>query len=251
MFGKLNKQAIYGGLVMVFLAIGAFFVVNVDLPPWSHFIIWPLVIIFAFPTLRAVRWWLGWGSGFFLGLMLAALTPILLDVLANLAGFPYNRIEYAEIPGFGIFTIMPLMLVFVWMPLVLGAYSVAANLVVNRLARVFITAAVMLLFGFVLEPGFILLGSPQLSYGRLPHGVPVLNLAGWFVSGLIGAAIIEILIKRFEPLLPTPAQLASSAIFIVFFLSAVAKHGGLMIPAAIGLATVAALVVFYKRYAVA
>jgi len=78
--------------------------------------------------------------------------------------------------------------------------------------------------------------------------VPLSNFAGWLVSGLIGAVLIEIQLERIQPLLPTPVQLASSVIFIIFFWSAIAKHGGLVAPAIIGLGLFAGLVVFYRKF---
>src|SRR5688572_4659485 len=156
MFGKLNKQAIYGGLVLVFLALGAFFMVNVELPPWSPYLSAVNVVLFALPCFWAVRWWLGWREGAALIATLGAYA-ILLEASAILTGFPYGHFGYSDLLGFRIFGLVPWTVAFAWTPLILGAYSVAANLIGNRFGRVVATAAVVTLFDVALDPGAVLL----------------------------------------------------------------------------------------------
>ena len=247
MFGKLNKQAICGGLVLVFLALGAFFMVNVELPSWSHYLSAVSIVSFALPSFWAVRRWLGWSEGVALVTTLGAYA-ILIETSAILTGFPYGHFGYSDLLGFRIFGLTPWTIAFAWTPLILGAYSVASNLVENRVGRVIATAVMVTLFDVVLDPGAVMLGFWKYAGGGWFYDVPMSNFAGWLVSGLIGAILIEIRLERVKSLLPTPPQLVSSAIFIVFFWSAVAKHGGMVIPAVSGLAVVAGLIVFYKRF---
>ena len=247
MFGKLNKQAIYSGLVLIFLALAAYFMVNVKLPPWSHYLSAVNVVLFALPSFWAVRWWLGWREG---GVLIATLAAyaILLESSAILTGFPYGHFGYSDLLGFRIFGLVPWTVAFAWTPLILGAYALAANLFANKYVRIFATALVVTLFDVVLDPGAVLLGFWRYAEGGWFYGVPISNFAGWLVSGLIGAIIIEIQLGRIKPLLPTPVQLASSTIFIVFFWSAIAKHGGLVVPAVTGLCIFAGLVLFYRKF---
>src|SRR5215203_275467 len=195
MFGNLNKQAIYSGLVLIFLAIGAYFMVNVELPPWSHYLSAVNVVLFALPSFWAVRWWLGWREGTALIVTLGAYA-ILLEASAILTGFPYGHFGYSDLLGYRIFGLVPWTVAFAWTPLILGAYAVAANLFVNRHARVFATAVIVTLFDVVLDPGAVLLGFWEYEGGGWFYGVPASNFAGWLVSGLIGAALIEIQLER-------------------------------------------------------
>ena len=247
MFGNLNKQAIYSGLVLIILAIGAYFMVNVELPPWSHYLSAVNVALFALPLFWAVRWWLGWREGTALVATLGAYA-IMLEASAIVTGFPYGHFGYSDLLGYRIFGLVPWTVAFAWTPLILGAYAVAANLFANRYARVFATAVIVTMFDVVLDPGAVLLGFWKYEGGDDFYGVPLSNFAGWLVSGLIGAVLIEIQLERIQPLLPTPVQLASSVIFIIFFWSAIAKHGGLVAPAIIGLGLFAGLVVFYRKF---
>lgn len=246
MFGKLSKQIIISGLVLVFLAAGAFFMVNVELPPWSHYLSAVNVALFALPSFWAVRWWLGWRDGmlFVGGLGLYALA---IEASAIVTGFPYGHFGYSDLLGYRIFGLVPWTVAFAWTPLILGAYAVAANLFGNSWLRVAATTLIVTLFDVVLDPGAVLLGFWQYDGGGWFYGVPMSNFAGWLVSGFVGVVIIELLVARFKPLLPTPVQLASSVIFIIFFWSAIAAHGGLIAPALIGLATFAALVILYFK----
>ena len=241
MFGKLNKQAIYGGLVMVFLALTAHFVVEIGLPSWSQFVFPLAIVIFALPSFWAVRWWLGWRDGLVLVASLGV-CAILIETSAMLIGFPYGHFGYADLLGFPTFGPVPWTVFFAWTPLILGAYAIAANLLENRIGKVFAAAVILALFGIVL------LSFWKSADGRLFYDVPISNFAQWLVSGLIGAILIEVQLERIKPLLPTPVQLASSAIFIIFFWSAIAKHGGMVVPAVAGLAIVVALVVFYRKF---
>ncbi|HEX6279356.1 MAG TPA: isopentenyl-diphosphate Delta-isomerase [Pyrinomonadaceae bacterium] len=246
MFEKNIKQTIISGLILVFLAIGAFFMVNVELPPWSHYLSAFNVLLFALPSFWAVRRWLGWRDGAILVAVLGTYA-LLIEASAILTGFPYGHFGYSDLLGYRILGLVPWTVAFAWTPLILGAHAVAATFAENIPLRVIATTLIVTLFDVVLDPGAILLGFWQYDGGGWFYGVPLSNFAGWLASGFIGASIIEILRGRFKPFLPTPVQLASSAIFIIFFWAAIAKHGGLVAPAVIGFATFVGLVIFYAR----
>ena len=131
-------------------------------------------------------------------------------------------------------------------PLFLGAYALRKFIPkrINALA----TTMILTVFDVVLDPGAVLLGFWQYNGGGRFYGVPMSNFAGWLVSGLIGSAILDGLIAYFKPLLPTPMQLATSAILIVFFWSMIATFGGLEIPGLIGVAVFALLIYSYSRF---
>jgi len=246
MFGKLSRQFVVGGVVLTVLAIGAFLMVNVELPPWSPYLSAANVVLFALPSFWAVRWWLGWRDGSILIVALGAYA-LLIEASAILTGFPYGHFGYSDLLGYRILGLVPWTVAFAWTPLILGAHAVAANAVKSVAARIVLTTLILTLFDVVLDPGAVLLGFWQYEGGGWFYGVPVSNFVGWLTSGSVGAALIEILRARFRPLLATPVQLTSSSIFIIFFWAAIAKHGGMFIPATIGFLTFLALVVFYTR----
>ena len=115
MFGKLRKQIIISGLVLVFLAIGAFFMVNVALPPWSHYLSAVNVALFALPSFWAVRWWLGWRDGtLFVGAL--GLYALAIEASAIVTGFPYGHFGYSDLLGYRIFGLVPWTVAFAWTP---------------------------------------------------------------------------------------------------------------------------------------
>lgn len=247
MFGKLSKQTIYSIIVLVFLATGAFFMVNVELPSWSHYLSATNVLLFSLPSFWAVRWWLGWRDAAIL-LSALGLYALLIEASAILTGFPYGHFGYSDLLGFRIFGLVPWTVAFAWTPLILGAYGIAANLFADRIQRIFASTLIVTLFDVVLDPGAVLLGFWHYKEGGWFYGVPMSNFAGWLVSGLLGSALIELLAAKLKPLLPTPVQLASSAVFIVFFWAAIAFFGSLYLSAVIGFLTFAGLVYLFFRH---
>lgn len=247
MFGKLSKQTIYSIIVLGFLAIGAFFMVNVELPRWSHYLSALNIVLFSLPCFWAVRWWLGWREAAIV-LSVLGLYALLIEASAILTGFPYGHFGYSDLLGFRIFGLVPWTVAFAWTPLILGAYGIAAKLFTDRIPRIFATTFIVTSFDVVLDPGAVLLGFWHYKEGGWFYGVPISNFAGWLVSGLIGAILIELLVVKFKPLLPTPVQLASSAIFIIAFWAAIAFFGSLYLSAVIGMLTFAGLVYLFFRH---
>lgn len=238
---------LFSGLVLVFLAIGAFFMANVQLPSWSHYVSAINVALFASPSFWAVRRWLGWRDGSVLVLILG-IYALAIETSAIVTGFPYGHFGYSDFLGYRIFGLVPWTVAFAWTPLMLGAYGIAANLFSGPIIRVIVATLIITLFDIVLDPGAVYLGFWQYDDGGWFYGVPMSNFAGWLVSGAIGAVIIEVIVWIFSPLLPTPMQLASSVIFIIFFWSMIAAFGGLVWPALIGLAVFAVMIFLYRRF---
>ncbi|QYO66661.1 isopentenyl-diphosphate Delta-isomerase [Leptolyngbya sp. 7M] len=245
-----NKQAVIVAAVLIFLAIGAFFMVNVELPTWSHYVSAINIALFALPSFWAVRRWLGWRDGSVLVLVLGVYA-LAIETSAIVTGFPYGHFGYSDLLGYRIFGLVPWNVAFAWTPLMLGAYAIAANLFGGGVLRVITATLIITLFDIVLDPGAVYLGFWQYEGGGWFYNVPISNFAGWLVSGAVGAVIIEIIVWIFQPLLPTPMQLASSVIFIVFFWSMIAAFGGLVWPALIGLVVCAVMILLYRRYSYA
>jgi isopentenyl-diphosphate delta-isomerase type 1 len=250
MLTRENRQMLYAAAVLIFLAVGAFFMANVELPPWSHYISAVNVALFATPSFWAVRRWLGWRNGTIL-IVILGLYALAIEASAIVTGFPYGHFGYSDLLGFRILGLVPWTVAFAWTPLMLGAYAVAANIFQNRVTRVIAATLLITLFDVVLDPGAVYLGFWQYQGGGWFYGVPMSNFAGWLVSGVIGAIILEALFAYFRPLLPTPMQPASSVVFIIFFWTMIAAFAGLVWPAVIGLVVFTALVLSYRKFSYA
>ncbi len=244
--GKFSKQAIYAAAVAAFLAIGAFFMANVPMPPWASYASAVNVVLFALPAFLAVRWWLGWRDGSIFIAVLGAYA-LAIETAAIITGFPYGHFGYSEYLGYRLFGYAPWTVAFAWSPLIIGAYAAAANMVSSAIGRVVLCTLLLTAFDFVLDPGAVYLGFWQYDGGGWYYGVPMSNFGGWLVSGSIGAILIELMLAKFKPLLPTPMQLAVSALFIVWFWTAFALFAAMWLPFVIGLLLVAFLLVIYRQ----
>ncbi|HMQ02829.1 MAG TPA: isopentenyl-diphosphate Delta-isomerase [Pyrinomonadaceae bacterium] len=240
------KISIPTGLVLAFLAAGAFFMTRVELPAWSHVLSSINVLLFAIPSMWALKMWLGWKDAGKLVLILG-LYALAIETFAIFTGFPYGHFGYSEHLGYKLFGQVPWTVAFAWTPLMLCAYAAARSLFVSRLRRIAFAALLLVVFDLVLDPGAVLLGFWQYPGGGVFYGVPISNFLGWVFSGAIGAAIMEAAVGYFRPLLPPPVQLGSSAFFIMFFWTAIAAFGGLAVPAAIGGALAMAMYLWWRR----
>lgn len=234
-------------VVMMVLAVVAFFMVNVELPTWSSTVSAAAVIAFAIPSFWAAKMWLGRRDASLIFAVLA-IYALLIETAAVLTGIPYGHFGYSGHLGYKIFGLVPWTVAFAWPPLMLGAYTVAAILAGSRSVRMILCSLLLVAFDIVLDPGAVLLGFWKYADGGFFYGVPISNFAGWLVSGFLGAGVVELLIAYFKPLLPVPVQTGSSAFLILFFWSCIAAFGGMLAPAVVGAALLFALATFWFRY---
>jgi len=234
-------------LVILGLAVSAFFMANVEMPQWSHIVSSISVVLFAVPCIWAAKMWLGWRDAVVLVTALG-FVALLIETSAIMTGFPYGHFGYSEHLGYKLFAVVPWTVAFAWPPLLLAAYSVAANVTKSRLVRIVMTTITLLVFDLVLDPGAVLLGFWKYAEAGAFYRVPLSNFGGWIISGLIGAVILEMIISRFKPLLPVPIQLTASAFFIVCFWTAFAAFAGMIYPALIGVVVLVAIVVAWRKF---
>ena len=220
---------------------------NVPMPPWSKYISPINIVVFALPSLWALRRWLGWRDGaIFFGVL--GLYALAIETSAIITGFPYGHFAYSEHLGHRLFGFAPWTVAFAWTPLALGAYAIARNISGSRIARLILVPVLLTLFDVVLDPGAVYLGFWKYPEGGWFYGVPWSNFAGWLLSGFIGAVLIEVMVARFRPLLPAPIQLSISSIFIIFFWTAFAFFASMEEPALLGMLLVFGMVVIYRRF---
>jgi isopentenyl-diphosphate delta-isomerase len=243
----MNKDRIIVSGILCFLAAGAFFMVNVELPPWSHYLSGLNVILFALPAFWATRRWLGRRDAAVLWAMLGVYA-LLIETSAIYTGFPYGHFGYSELLGFKIFGMTPWTVFLAWTPLILGAYAVARALIGNIPGRIIVTAMIATAIDLVLDPGAVKLGFWQYEGQGSFYAVPLSNFGGWLITGSIAAVMLEIFLHYRKPLLPTPVQLTSSALLTVFFWTAIAVFDAMFWPAVIGTLILGLAMVFWQRH---
>lgn len=243
----MNKDRIIVSGILCFLAAGAFFMVNVELPPWSHYLSGLNVILFALPAFWATRRWLGRRDAAVLWAMLGVYA-LLIETSAIYTGFPYGHFGYSELLGFKIFGVTPWTVFLAWTPLILGAYAVARTLIGNIPGRIIATAMIATAIDLVLDPGAVKLGFWQYEGQGGFYAVPLSNFGGWLITGSIAAVMLEIFLHYRKPLLPTPVQLTSSALLTVYFWTAIAVFDAMFWPAVIGTLILGLAMVFWQRH---
>lgn len=241
-----NNDFLLTAPIIAFLFVGAFFMVNVELPPWSHWLSGVNIILFAAPAFWATRRWQGWRDAVLMWAMLGVYA-LLIETLAIFTGFPYGHFGYTELLGSKLFGVTPWTVFLAWTPLIVGAFAVAGQIVGNPLGRLILTAVIATIFDLVLDPGAVRLGFWQYESGGWFYGVPWSNFGGWLVSGTIGAALIEVFVYLRRPLLPVPLQMASSAALSVSFWSAIAFFAAMWLPFMIGLIVLSGIVLLWSR----
>lgn len=241
-----RKQLIAYAALLIGLAVSAFFMVNVPLPPWSHYLSGLNVALFAIPASWATRRWLGWRDGAILWALLGVYA-LLIETSAIYTGFPYGHFAYSDLLGAKLFGVTPWTVFLAWTPLMIGAYGVARVLINNQFVRIFVAAIIATSFDLVLDPGAVKLMFWKYVSGGF-YGVPLSNFTGWLATCALAAVAIEIFMLRAKPLLPPPVQLASSAFLIVFFWTLIAVFGGMLWPALAGFVILAGIAAVWSRH---
>jgi len=146
-------------------------------------------------------------------------------------GFPYGPFSYGEALGPKLLGLVPYLLPVTYVPLVIGAAAAAWG--PNRLApRVLIAALLLVLMDGVLDPGATALGFWTWTEGGPYYGVPLVNFAGWLLSGAVSATL---LLSTGRPQTPPPPGALDSVVLALAFWTGAAVFSGLAFPALLGL----------------
>lgn len=241
-----NKQIAFRLAVLGILAVSAYFVVNVSLPPWSHWLSGINVILFALPAFWVTRWWLGWRDTVLLWALLGGYA-LLVETSALLTGFPYGHFGYSDLLGAKLFGTTPWTVFLAWTPIILGVYGAAANMFSNAAGRVVSTAILATAVDLVLDPGAVRLLFWQYDGGGWWYGVPWKNFGGWLLTSVVAAILVEVFIRIRKPLLPTPVRLVLGVIPILVFWIFVSYFAKMTAPSLVGSALMIGLSLLYLR----
>ncbi len=236
-------------ILLTALTVSAFFMANVEMPPWSFMVSSFSIILFTLPAIFASVRWIGKRDTAVLFIALGVFA-LAVETFAIFTGLPYGGFQYSDRLGFKLFGITPWTIFFAWSPLILAAFVIAKSLSSRRFLRIVLIPVLLVIFDLVLDPGAVYFGFWEFTEKGWYYGVPWTNFAGWLISGLLGAILIEYLVYRIRPLLPVPVQLNESAFLTVFFWTFVAVFAGLYIPAIIGwiVLSIFAAILYKDRY---
>ena len=149
------------------------------------------VFAIAIPSfLGAVRW-LGWRRGFLLLVTMGLLT-LAIEGLAIVTGFPYGEFSYSSNLGPRLLGLVPFIVPFTYLPLLLGAVTLAWRRAGDCLpVRIIASTLLLLLIDLVLDPALVHAGMWTYSQPGAYFGVPLSNFIGWIFTGALYSALVH------------------------------------------------------------
>jgi uncharacterized membrane protein len=131
---------------------------------------------------------------------LVAVVAVPFEALGLATGFPYGEYRYSDTLGPTLLGV-PFLVPLAWLMMAWPSWVLAARLAPrSRPARVLVAAYVFAAWDVVLDPQMV-----QAGYWRWAHPspglpgigtVPLTNLAGWLLAGLVLMALLDLLVQR-------------------------------------------------------
>jgi len=145
--------------------------------------------------------WLSRGARTGLGVLgLVAVVAVLFEALGLATGFPYGEYTYSDTLGPTLLGV-PFLVPLAWLLMAWPSWVLAARLAPHsRPVRVLVAAYVFAAWDVVLDPQLV-----QAGYWRWAHPepglpgidtVPLTNLAGWLLAGLVLMTLLDLLVAR-------------------------------------------------------
>jgi putative membrane protein len=160
-------------------------------------------------------------------LVLVALTAIAFESVGLATGFPYGSYRYSDVLGPTVLGV-PFLVPLAWLMMAWPSWVLADRLVRpvavhpvrsarRRAARVAAAAALFAGWDVILDPQMVQAGYWTWAHPRpgLPgiDTVPLTNLAGWLLAGVVLMALLDVLVSRTS--LPGPPRTGDAAPLLV------------------------------------
>jgi uncharacterized membrane protein len=132
-------------------------------------------------------------------LVLVVAVAVAFEAVGLATGFPYGSYTYGEALGPTLLGV-PLLVPLAWLMMAWPSWVVAARLTARRSARIALGAGVFAIWDVVLDPQMVQAGywnwaDPTPGLPGIDT-VPLTNLAGWLLAGLVLMALIDGLVER-------------------------------------------------------
>jgi uncharacterized membrane protein len=159
---------------------------------------WTIVLLGAAVSVTHAGISRGWRTGVGV-LLLVAGTAVLVEAIGLATGFPYGAYRYGDVLGPRLLGV-PFLVPLAWLMMAWPSWVLAARLARRPVARVAVAAAVFAAWDVVLDPQMVQAGYWTWAHPRpgLPgiDTVPLTNLGGWLLAGLLLMALLEALVAR-------------------------------------------------------
>ena len=135
-----------------------------------------------------------------LGLLaLVAVVAVLTEALGLATGFPYGGYSYSDALGPTVLGV-PFLVPLAWLMMAWPSWLLAERLARHRVGRIVIATGIFAAWDVVLDPQMVQAGYWRWASPRpgLPgiDTVPLTNLGGWLLAGLLLMALLEGLVAR-------------------------------------------------------
>ena len=163
-----------------------------------HAVTWTIVLLGAAVSVTHAGTSRGWRTGVGV-LLLVAGTAVVVEAIGLATGFPYGEYRYGDVLGPRLLGV-PFLVPLAWLMMAWPSWVLAARLARRPVARVAVAAAVFAAWDVVLDPQMVQAGYWTWAHPRpgLPgiDTVPLTNLGGWLLAGLLLMALLEVLVAR-------------------------------------------------------
>ena len=215
------------------LIIAAYFLAKVPISTEHAPISGLFIIALSLPCFYALGVSLGWKKALKLVLILS-IYAIFIESFAIITGFPYSNFQYTDLIGFKLFGLTPYTLPFAYVPLFIGCFYLSSLKFTNKWKIIIFSTFLVLMADLVLDPAAVALKFWIFDTSGVFYGVPLMNFAGWILTGFLASLITMYLIKDNINDFHKPEAIVSSLFLILSFWSAVCVYMGLIIPAVFG-----------------
>jgi uncharacterized membrane protein len=159
---------------------------------------WSIVLLGA--AVSVSHAWVSRGRRTGLGvLLLVVCTSLAVEAVGLATGFPYGGYRYGDVLGPRLLGV-PFLVPLAWLMMAWPSWVLAARLARRPVVRVVVAAAVFAGWDVVLDPQMVQAGYWTWTHPRpgLPgiDTVPLTNLAGWLLAGLLLMTLLEALVAR-------------------------------------------------------
>lgn len=188
------------------------------------------IILFAAPSYFAIVRTKGYTRGLSI-IALLGVYALIVETSAIKTGFPYGSFVYNDLLGNKILDTTPWTVAFAYPPILLLTYWYARQRhgTRNRLKVAASTAFDAMLIDLVLDPAAVKLGFWEWINPGFYYGVPLINFAGWLLTGFIGGLILTYILPG-----KLPKALTYSGAAILWFWTFVNLFSAQFMPALIG-----------------
>ena len=132
-------------------------------------------------------------------LLLVAGTAVVVEAIGLATGFPYGTYRYGDVLGPRLLGV-PFLVPLAWLMMAWPSWVLAARLARRPAVRVAVAAAVFAAWDVILDPQMVQAGYWTWAHPRpgLPgiDTVPLTNLGGWLLAGVLLMALLEVLVAR-------------------------------------------------------